>query len=105
MPNVFQASIRVSEFPRVRFFKRNPAASGKDSFTDVTHRVVRLVLEEVPGRDGAYAVSRFDAEGALVWRTTHPSLQEAKWDVEFEYGLPEEKWTAANSDSLSPKAV
>jgi hypothetical protein len=91
--SVLQASIRVSEFPRVRFFKRDAAANGKVSYTDVTHQVVRLVLEDLEDNSGTCAILRYDAQGALVWRTTHPSLQEAKWNAEFEYGLPEEKWT------------
>lgn len=90
----FQASIRVSEYPRVRFFNRDKSANGKASFTDVTHRVVKLVLEETDAQTGVCTLSRYDASGALVWQTKHPSVQEAKWHVEFEYGLPEEKWTA-----------
>lgn len=93
--SVLQASIRVSEFPRVRFFKRDATATGKSSFTDVTRQVVRLVLEELEDDTGSCAILRYDAQGALVWRTEHRSLQEAKWNAEFEYGLPEEKWAAA----------
>ena len=90
--SVLQASIRVSEFPRVRFFKRDAAANGKASFADVTHQVVRLVLEDLEDDTGACAILRYDAQGKLVWRTEHASIQEAKWNAEFEYGLPEEKW-------------
>src|SRR5438067_2365800 len=90
---VLQASIRVSEFPRVRFYTRDRAKSGNDAFADVTHKVAKLVLEELDD-SGAYALLRLDAEDKLVWRTKHQSLQEAKWHVEFEYGLPEEKWVA-----------
>jgi hypothetical protein len=110
---LFQATVKVSEFPRARFFARagtnsskqeKPAAAqatqsnqsmGKDSFVDVTHRVVKLVLEDLEQDSGACEIMRLDAKGELVWRTRHQSIQEAKWHVEFEYGLPEEKWAPA----------
>jgi hypothetical protein len=87
-----QANIKVSEFPRVRFFKRGSAKSGNAAFEDVTHKVVKLLLEEEED-SGPCVLSRLDTEDKLVWRTNHQSLQEAKWHVEFEYGLPEEKWS------------
>lgn len=89
---VLQASIRVSEFPRARFFARGTAKSGNDAFQDVTHKVVKLVLENLEDESGSCALLRLDADEKLVWRTKHPSIQEAQWHVEFEYGLPEEKW-------------
>lgn len=58
---------------------------------DVTNNVARLELEEK--ESGAFVLVRFDADGKEVWRTEHLSLQEAKWHCEFEYGLPDDKWT------------
>ena len=94
---VLQASIRVSEFPRVRFFQRGKAKNGADCFVDVTHNVAKLVLEEAEG--DAYDLLRLNSEGKLVWRTHHLSMQEVKWHVEFEYGLPEEKWSRFEEES------
>ena len=37
---------------------------------------------------------RLDAQGKLVWKTTHPSADETRWHVEFEYGIMENGWTA-----------
>ena len=97
---VLQATIRVSEYPRVRFFRRFRATEteqqeqAKSPYIDVTRQVVKLILEDMEDAAGTCSIVRLDAEGNLVWRTRHPSIQEAKWAVEFEYGLPEEKWTA-----------
>ena len=98
---LFQANIKVSEFPRVRFFqldrKADPAAAnGKAPFVDITSRVVKLLLEELDEQTGACVVVRLDALGEVVSRTRHQSVQEAKWHAEFEYGLPEEKWSPVN---------
>ena len=100
---VFQASVRVSEYPRARFFirvgtdaaERDKAlpVNGAAAFVDVTHQVVTLIIEDLEQESGCCDIVRLDAQGKLVWRTRHPSIQEAKWHVEFEYGLPEEKWT------------
>ncbi|HYG76042.1 MAG TPA: hypothetical protein VEK08_13640 [Planctomycetota bacterium] len=76
--------------PRVRFFANAPGKS--PPFDDITHRVKRLIIEEIQDDSGECYLLRLDSEGELVWRTLHPSLQETKWYVEFEFGLPEEKW-------------
>jgi|SRR5690348_10411326 xanthine/CO dehydrogenase XdhC/CoxF family maturation factor len=95
---VLQASIKVSENPRVRFYARGEEKSGKNAFVDVTHKVVKLVLEQLDKNSEACALLRLDAQNKLVWRTEHQSIQEAKWHVEFEYGLPEEKWAKADDE-------
>ena len=86
------ATIRVPDNPRVRFFVKSP--KGKQGYEDVTSRVAKLVIEQADDDSGACELLRFDKDGKLVWKTRHLSLQETKWHVEFEYGLPEEKWTA-----------
>ena len=87
---VLWANVRVPENPRVRFFTRAP--EGVQGFKDITERVSKLIIEDLQDDAGSCALHRLDAQGALVWKTRHPSLQETKWHVEFEYGLPEEKW-------------
>lgn len=82
------AQVRVPEYPRVRFFRNKP--DGAKGMEDVTSLVARLELQEI--ETGKFALIRLDAEGKVVWRTDHPSLREAKWHCEFEYGLPDDKW-------------
>ena len=89
---ILWAQVRVPEYPRVRFFAKSSGA--RLGFADVTGNVTKLVIEDLEDESGYYALLRLNAQDKLVWRTTHPSLQETKWQVEFEYGLPEEKWTA-----------
>src|SRR5262249_44253490 len=95
---VLQANIKVSENPRVRFYARGQEKSGNDAFIDVTHKVVKLVIEQLDKNAETCALLRLDAHNKLVWRTEHQSIQEAKWHVEFEYGLPEDKWVKAEED-------
>jgi hypothetical protein len=82
------AQVRVPEYPRVRFFRNKP--DGAKGMDDITTRVARLELEE--DEAGKCVLIRLDADGKIVWSTAHPSLQEAKWHCEFEYGLPDDKW-------------
>ena len=89
------ANIHVPEYPRVRFFVKAPET--KPKFRDVTNEVSKLIIEDLGDDSGACALLRLNAEGKLVWKTRHPSLQETKWHVEFEYGLPEDKWTPFES--------
>jgi hypothetical protein len=84
------AIVRVPEQPRARFFVRVP--NPKPLFRDVTCDVSKLVIEDLEDDSGSCALLRLNADDTLVWTTKHPSLQETKWHVEFEYGLPEEKW-------------
>jgi len=88
---IAQAHVRVPEAPRVRFYQR-VTENGAVRLQDVTTRVAMLVLEDLE-ENGSCALLRLDSDGKLVWRSRFPSLREAKWHVEFEYGLPEEKWS------------
>lgn len=87
---VASAQVRVPDYPRVRFFRK---AGDAGQVTDVTEQVVKLELEE--NGNGICVLTRLDANGAVLWKTHHPSLQEAKWHCEFEYGLPDDKWVPA----------
>ena len=87
---LFWATIRVPEIPRVRFFTRSQTS--QKGFEELAGRVVKLVIEDLEDDTGYCALLRLGADGALVWKTKHPSLPETKWQVEFEYGLPEDKW-------------
>lgn len=87
---IMWASVHVPQSPRVRFFVRNSGPT--PPYQDITHRVAKLVVEDLEKESGACALLRLDEQEQLVWKTEHPSLQETKWHVEFEYGLPEEKW-------------
>lgn len=84
------ANVRVPDHPRVRFFAPSPADA--KGFKDITSGVCKLILEDPELPSGVCHLLRFDKNDKLVWKTVHPSLQETKWHVEFEYGLPEEKW-------------
>ena len=88
---IFSANVRVPEHPRVRFFAKAPAGA-KQPFEDITLRVAKLVIEDLQDDTGFCNLLRLDSKGELVWKTTHQSIQETKWHVEFEFGLPEEKW-------------
>jgi hypothetical protein len=88
---IFSANVRVPEYPRVRFFVKAPG-EGKQGFLDITDRVARLIIEDLEDETGFCELQRLDDKGNLVWKTRHQSVQETKWHVEFEFGLPEEKW-------------
>lgn len=90
---IMWANVHVPQYPRVRFF--NKAADPSQIFQDVTQRVAKLIVEDLENK-GEFALLRLDENDKLVWQTRHPSLQETKWHVEFEYGLPEEKWLPYN---------
>jgi hypothetical protein len=91
---IMWANVHVPQYPRVRFFVKN--SDPGQPFLDITQRVTKLIVEEMGDPTGTCALYRFDEKDQLVWKTLHPSLQETKWHVEFEYGLPEEKWTPYN---------
>lgn len=85
------AQVRVPDYPRVRFFQKSPEGGGK--VIDVTEKVTKLELEE--NGNGVCVLVRLDSDDKVLWKTHHPSLQEAKWHCEFEYGLPDDKWVPA----------
>ncbi|MFH0939252.1 MAG: hypothetical protein V1899_08225 [Planctomycetota bacterium] len=87
---LFWAQVRVPECPRARFFVKLP--DERHGFADVTVNITKLIIEDLQDKSGYFALLRLNKQDELIWRTTHPSLQETKWQVEFEYGLPEEKW-------------
>jgi hypothetical protein len=91
---LFWANVRIPEHPRVRFFA--PSPDGVHGFKDITGEVAKLIIEDPEEPSGVHHLLRLDKNDKLVWKTVHPSLQETKWHVEFEYGLPEEKWTACD---------
>ena len=90
------ANVHVPQYPRVRFYKKSP--DSPKSFIELTQRVAKLVVEDLED-SGQCELQRLDENEQLVWKTRHPSLQETKWYVEFEYGLPEEKWNLYNAPS------
>ena len=96
------ADVRVPASPRVRFFVKT--GDPKTRFRDVTWDVARLVIEDLEDDSGYCALLRLNAEGLLVWKTKHPSLQETKWHVEFEYGLPEDQWVPCAESGPQPQA-
>ena len=84
------ADVRVPDPPRVRFVAIDASAQSK--LRDVTDRVSKLVIEDLQDDSGQCDLLRLDRDGKLVWKTRHPSLQETKWHVEFEYAFTEEQW-------------
>ena len=86
---ILQALARVPEPPIVRFFVKDDSPK---HVHDVTDGVVRIVIEDLDDGTGACHLLRMDTTGKLVWTTRHPSLQETKWQAEFEYGVPEKQW-------------
>lgn len=92
MPKIiFQAEARAQEHTKVRFMRRNPEGPGP-RFSDVTLQIARLEIEDQDDGSGAYALLRLDNGGALVWRTAHLSLEEARWQGRFEYAVAESDW-------------
>ena len=96
---ILEAPIRVPDIPRVRFFILGKE-KGKPAYKDVTNKVSKLVIVDLKDESGFCALLRFDPAGKLVWTTRHQSVKEAKWYAEFEYGLPEEKWTKYSEGAL-----
>ncbi|MCZ7647756.1 MAG: hypothetical protein M5U26_21275 [Planctomycetota bacterium] len=80
----------------VYFSKRKEPAKDGSWFEDVSKRVVRLEIEGPEGEpESPHLLVRRDAQGKLVWKTRHASLQEALWHAEWEYGLAEAAWKTA----------
>jgi hypothetical protein len=88
---LLSAAVHVPELPRARFLKRLPAGSAKP-FEDVTGQVAFVNIVRVDDKDEALALERLDSDKKLVWSTRHYSVQEAQWQVEFEYELKLEAW-------------
>jgi len=91
---LFWAAVRVPENPRARFFLKSAV---KCKFDDITLRVSKLVIEDLQDGTGFCNLLRLDDQEKLVWKTRHQSVRETKWYVEFEYGLPEDKWNPYDS--------
>jgi len=81
--------------PRVRFLVKDPAS--KDKLRDITDQVAAVVIEDLDDASGQCALLRYDRAGKLIWKTLHPSLQETKWHVEFEYEIFEGQWRRITS--------
>lgn len=87
---LFQTGVSVPPVPRVRFFVKTNNPQVK--FRDVTNEVAQIEIEDLEDGSGFCALRRLNAQGQLVWKTRHPSVQETKWYAEFEYGLHPEQW-------------
>ncbi|HEY3325308.1 MAG TPA: hypothetical protein VGP72_32950 [Planctomycetota bacterium] len=85
------SNVRVPECPRVRFMRKTGRAD-REKVEDVTGRVIKLIIEDSEDGSDFFSLLRLDVDGNVIWRTRHPSMQETKWQAEFEYGLPEERW-------------
>lgn len=48
---------------------------------------------EISKEDGAFYLFHFDAEGVCFADTWHRTLDEAKHQAEFEFGISEAEWT------------
>jgi hypothetical protein len=91
---LYAVAVQVPQPPRAVFFvahKEGP--KDRAVVEELTRNVKRLAIEQVPGdANGAHFLRRLDYAGNLVWQTRHPSLQEAFWYAEWEYGVPESAW-------------
>ncbi len=52
---------------------------------------------EISEVDGAYYLYRLDANGVCIADTWHQSLNEAKEQASFEFGIKSDEWTQAES--------
>lgn len=89
---LFEAKAHAPELPRVRFMRTLPAGS-KPAFLDVTRDVASVFIELLEDGSDACALVRLDEKGADVWRTIHPSLEEARLQGTHEYQLEPRDWT------------
>jgi hypothetical protein len=48
---------------------------------------------EISGEDGAYYLFHLDAEGVCFADTWHQTLDEAKQQASFEFGIEPEEWS------------
>ena len=90
---LFEAKAHAPELPRVRFMRTLPAGS-KPAFQDVTRDVASVYIELMEDGSDNCALVRVDEKGDYVWRTIHPSLEEAKLQATHEYQLEPKDWTA-----------
>ncbi len=51
---------------------------------------------ELVQRDGAYYLLHLDDAGQCIADTWHPSIEEAKAQAEFEFGIGPEDWAIAS---------
>lgn len=91
---VLRADARMPDIPKVRFMRKNPEGS-TPRYTDVTRQIARLEIEQLDEATGACSLLRRDAQGELIWRTKHQSLEETQWQAKFEYGTEVCDWSAA----------
>jgi hypothetical protein len=92
---LMRINVQASEHPRVVYFVRCAPRQGAPPFEEVSNRVASLTVQAVtPGSDGEaeHYLCRWDRDNGLVWRTKHPSRQEAIWHAEWEYGVTEAEW-------------
>ena len=92
---LLSAPVQAPAHPKAVFYARRPREQTPPFFDEVTRRVACLTVQPVAnGADGQaeHYLCRWDGSGQLVWRTRHPSLQEALWHAEWEYGLNEAGW-------------
>lgn len=98
---LFSTAVTVPELPRVRFLKRMPAGWPK-SFEDVTLGVTSVRIVSLSPDDSLLALERIGAGEALVWSTKHQSIEEARWQAQFEYGIEPAAWSTADKETGRP---
>lgn len=51
---------------------------------------------EISEEDGSFYLLHFDAEGTCFADTWHPTLEDAKRQAEFEFGISAAEWTSVS---------
>lgn len=90
---IFHSGAKAPDIPRVRYMRKSPG--GSPAFKDVTTDVGGIALELTNGDAGPCALVRLTAEGKEVWRTMHQSVDEARVQARYEYGVTEQDWEVA----------
>lgn len=113
MAKCYSAAVHPPRPARAVLMASRPEGEGKEAFEERTAAVVRLVVQPIPKseadagssgdrearpvamlgeEDQPQLLRRLDRDGKLVWQTRHPSLREAFWRAEWEYGVQQEEW-------------
>ena len=91
---IFNAGAKAPDMPKVRYMRKAAAGPGA-AFTDVTAAVRRVELELLNGDGGPCALVRLSEAGEEVWRTVHQSVDEARTQARYEYGVEAADWVRA----------
>ncbi|HEY6332132.1 MAG TPA: hypothetical protein VI756_22580 [Blastocatellia bacterium] len=104
-PDILAAWVRPSlEAPRTRHYSGLPPelTDGEDYRVELPRAEI-ITIEPEPNAAGIF-LFRYLRDGTFITDTWHESVEDAKFQAEYEYGTTDQEWVAVPGDVTGPVA-